>query len=244
MKQAVRALLGTMVACAAIGVASKGHSATVLASIPINSEHTVKLVEYLPGVTGTVEHLSYFDTPAVTPEVRGLGMVELYRHFAGATAIVPDSIVAANARANAMHNTNVPKFVPPPTVPLPNSRTGITEGDEGDLGASYESEAQEFLSGYCAYSDIYIVGYDYTELYEVDYTVSNWEVDYFLGSDMGQSTYIGAWYWNGQGWVNFWEASFGPGIGIVTWRGGDYGYFGWNIGPAGPVDVGIAASFF
>lgn len=198
MKQVVRALFGTMLACATIGVASTGHSTTVLASIPISNRHTVELVEYLPGVTGTVEHLSYFDTPAVTPECRGLRIVELYHHFAGATAIVPDSVVAANARAEAMQKMNVPKFVPPPTVPLPNSRADITDSAESDIGVSYEWEAELFRKDYCAYSDIYILGYNSTELYEVNYTVGNWETVYFLGSDLGQPTNIGAWYWDGQ----------------------------------------------
>lgn len=232
-------------ACAAIGVVSKGHAATVLVSIPISDTHTVDMVEYLPGVNGTVEHHSFFDTSVVTPEVRGLGLVDLYRYLVGATAIVPDSIVAADARAKALQMAYVPKSVPQPTVPLPDSCARITEKDESDVGVANASEVQAFLVNYCAYADIYVIGYDYTELYKIDGTAGNWKATYFLGSDTGRSTYVGAWYWDGEQWGKLWGSPFEPGIGSITWRGGGTGYyFAWNIGPAGSVDEGIAASFF
>jgi len=100
-------------------VARRTHSATVLASFSLGGTHAIDLVEYRPGLTGVVEKIPVFGGTPVIPELGKMSVTDLYQHFAGEGASVPESVTAADARgaAAAAAQAFAPKLTSPDVRP-------------------------------------------------------------------------------------------------------------------------------
>lgn len=183
------------------------HSADVLASFPQGGGgHVVQLVEFAPGMTGYVEFgLPIGTTPVVTPGLKKLSLVDLYRHLAGRSATVPKSLLAADARATVMRQT----AAAPASKPVPRAKRGNVSGvssvEEGGAHAYYLWEEDWFMMNYCVgATDCFCDDAGWLDIY------SAWEIPqghgfYFLGSESPvPQADIGMWYWNGYDWIQFW----------------------------------------
>jgi hypothetical protein len=76
--------------------------AIVHATLSLGGDHKLQFIEFRPGLVGVVDQgRLMIDAPALTPEVTDLPWLDLYRHFAGASAPISKGMAAASARALA-----------------------------------------------------------------------------------------------------------------------------------------------
>jgi len=128
-------------------LAPRTHSVTVLASFSLGDAHVIDLVEYRPGLTGVAEKVPPFGTP-VAPELKEMSMTDVYRRFAGSGVTVPDSVIAADARAAATAaQASAANLTSPHVRPTSRGQKGAAH-DRANIG-TYEELFDWFQPTYC-----------------------------------------------------------------------------------------------
>lgn len=223
--------------------AKKGGSITVLATLPVDGQRVIKLVEYIPGVTGVVESVPVHGARVLTPELKKLSMADLYRHFAGKQATVPDAVAAADARAAALAKAGSQQreSSAAPSAPPWKKRTPrpIPEMDTEDeiWNWFYPIYCEQYGATDCQ------LNYDFATS-ESAYAVGFSEACLFDGSE-GAPAEAAGWYWdwNASLWIRLYAEWIQPGWAqcyAITGNGNSF-YMAWDMWGAGwDATVGLA----
>jgi hypothetical protein len=157
----------TIVWAAAVAVAGCGEGATepaapstvaepqapaddaiVHASLSLGGEHLLEFVEFKAGLVGVVEKgRTLVDPPQLTDDVTSLPWLDMYRHFAGASARIPVGMIDADRRLSA--RAIVPA-VSTTATPLPAAPRDLDVASTGD-GPHFYNDAEQawFKSTFC-----------------------------------------------------------------------------------------------
>ncbi len=111
---------------AEVADAAPAESKVIHATIALGEDHVVQFVEYFPGAFGLIEiGRTLIDVPRITSEVEQLSWSDQYRHFAGASAPLPQAMELALERAalaprdrfSGVPAQQMPLELLPPTTP-------------------------------------------------------------------------------------------------------------------------------
>jgi hypothetical protein len=140
------------------------NEAIVHASLSLGGDHVLEFIEVKAGLVGVVEKgRTLVDTPQLTADVTSLPWLDMYRHFAGASARIPVGMIDADRRlsARAIASEVSTTAAPAPSVPrdLDRASTGA--------GPHFYNDAEQawFKSTFCTekYTDC-IQGWWFTSI--------------------------------------------------------------------------------
>jgi hypothetical protein len=225
------------------------HNGTVLASVTLEEGHVLQFVEFAPGMTGYVESgQNNLHQRVMTAQLEALSLPELYRHFAGPTASVPSTIVAAHERVQAQPQGETAA----PTV-LPAQKTSGGEGPH----FYNDGEQTWFRNTFCNGAQNCEQAWDWAVVTS-HWSIGNGSGVAMVGSECTTNATYSADYWScacvtpfcigGQQclWGLFWSAIVVPGHWVsmgVNGNGGSH-YIQWNLsGAGGGTQVSLAASY-
>lgn len=172
-------------------MAKKPQSFTVLAAFPQEGNHVIKLVEYFPGMTGVVETgVPVFGLP-ITPGLKKMSVIELYHHFAGASVKVPQTVLAANARAEAAAKVSKGKLSSPP----PPNAHHASKGGGGTL-YTYDEIYYWFIPTACEQWGASQCLYDYDWESYITPPVTYSSACFFVGSEGTNAASMAGMYWD------------------------------------------------
>jgi len=224
---------------------TRSDAMTVHASLSFGEEHVLQFVEYKNGMVGVVETgRNMVDVPKVTADLATLPWTDLYRHFAGVSAAIPASMVAAQARASA-------KTVAPTSIPRPDI---ATEADSGGAGPHFYNDAEQawFRDTYCNGARNCVQGWDWTRM--TSKAETRHASAYALVGSEGTTNATFKQYWYDCGWsllegtvcffVEFDSVVVVPGHWVNrTESGGSY-YIRWELKGAGPNTQVSSSAFY
>ncbi|MGE5784378.1 MAG: hypothetical protein ACM3ZE_07295 [Myxococcales bacterium] len=253
MKQLRNSLLSSMFMLAGISITGLGqaqeatpetHAGNVLASFQLESGRLIKLVEYAPGITGVAEGgIPVLGTRVITPELAKLSLVEIYRHFAGTSTRIPDSILAADARAVAKAKASAGKPTSPHIRPAPYWK----KPSDGEIvrPETYDEIYNWFIPTYCDQYGAKVCIYQYDGASVQTPPVSYSGAAFFVGSEGSSSASIEGLYWDPDygTWIPAVSDSVAPGWCWYYTMTSSYGPLDmqWNMWGAGyDTTIGLA----
>jgi hypothetical protein len=223
------------------------NDATVLASVKLGAEHELQFVQFKNGINGTIEMGRIdVDTPVVDDKLRTMSAADLYRHFAGAEATLPASLVATEV-----------------AHPLSKEAAAVSTPDDLPTNAGKgptfytASEQTWFNNNFCNGAQNCVQGFDWaveTTHWKVNGAATGWG---WVGSE-GKVNASFTQYWyecaclapfciGGQQcyWVSMWNGLIVPGhwvsVGTPSANGN---YIQWDLNGAGTnVSVSMAAKY-
>jgi hypothetical protein len=231
----------------AVSAAPKAVSAamTVHASLSFGEEHVLQFVEYKNGMVGVVETgRNMVDVPKVTPDLANLPWTDLYRHFAGASAVIPEGMAAAQARASA-------KTV----APMSSAGSDIaTEPDSGGAGPHFYNDVEQawFRNTYCNGAGNCVQGWNWTTMTSKE-AITHASAYAMVGSEGTTNATFKQYWWDCswsllEGWVCFWlefdSVVVVPGHWVNRTESGSSYYIQWQLTGAGPNTEVSSSAFY
>ncbi len=218
----------------------------VHASVSLGTGHQLQFVEFKPGMVGVIETgRAMLDVPQATAELtKSVGWTDLYRHFAGASAAIPEGMLAAQGRV-AAHAAD-----PTPPPPPEAAEEAANAGD----GPHFYNDAEQvwFASTFCPGSHNCIQGWDWTRMQSVKKVGSSTAYG-MVGSEGTQTATFDHYYYdciwsifygNDCYWFPIGNHTIAPGTWTsISESGGSY-YIKWELmGAGGSTEVSSSAFY-
>jgi hypothetical protein len=220
---------------------------SALASFTLGPEHTLQFVEFAPGLTGTVEvGRMKVDVPAVGPELKNLSWLDRYRHFAGASAQVPQAILDAYARSP----------VPAGNLAMAPPESGASAGGSKGIHPFDDAEQAWFRNTFCNGAQVCVQAWDWATA-PSDHSVNSGTGIAMVGSEGTVNATFFAYFWDcwcigpfcafgsGCAWFQFWQGVVVPGHWVsMDATNANNRYLRWDLtGAGGNTQVSVAARY-
>jgi hypothetical protein len=233
--------------------------AIVHASLSLGGEHVLQFVEFKPGDVGVIEKgRNMIDAPTVKEKLSNLPWLELYRHFAGASATVPERMKAADLRASTLARQAL--STPAPRE-LDVARLSSAPAAPADLGTRSAGEGPHFYNdaeqawyrdNLCNGARDCVQGWGWTRIVSSSKLGNSW-AGAMVGSEGFTSTFSQA-YWtctnvpwplpNTCIWISQFQLTIAPGAWASIVHSGGNVYLQWVLNGAGSgAQVSSSASY-
>jgi hypothetical protein len=220
------ALTATDRSSADLMVGIKEMTGTVLASVKLERDHVVHFVEFVPGMSGVVEVAKIGQAMVVTDKIKDLDIVNQYKHFAGTSAAIPQTLSAAHQRQQSFASARKlerEKPAPKPSMDINAKATG-----EGPHFYN-QAELSWFNQNYCNGATGCVLGWDWAQDWSYSHGMYSAVVSWTRGRGMvgSEATTNGTlmadmwtcvscceWYCPGSstwGWKQIWIGTVVPG---------------------------------
>jgi hypothetical protein len=222
----------------------------VLASLSLAEGHSLQFVEFKPGWTGTVEvGRNRVHVPAVGPEVRSLGCLDCYRHVAGVSSAVPQTILDAHGRPQV-------RMAQSTIAPLDAGASGSGDGGAGaGIQVRDASEQAWFRETFCNGSQFCAQGWDWA-VGSTDHKVNQGTGIAMVGSEGTVNATMTGYYWycacttpfciGGPTcyWIQHWQGIVLPGHWVSLHTTTDNSFLKWDLtGAGGGTQVSLAGQY-
>jgi hypothetical protein len=227
-------------------------SQIVHATLSLGGDHELQFVEFKPGVVGVIEKGRIMvDAPAVTSELKDLAWLDLYRHFAGASAPLAAGMVAAQARAAAPMSAAPRELGGENLSPLPTTPADV-RSSAGDGPHFYnDGEQTWFRQQMCtgSWNRDCVQGFSWARAWS-NVKIGKGTAKGMVGSEGRVSGRLTQYWWDcpwliGQCfWLEFGHADIAPGFYTTITESGGNAYIQWELtGPEASTQVSLATYY-
>jgi hypothetical protein len=236
---------------AAADVQASSDLQVIHATISLGEDHVVQFVEYFPGALGLIEiGRSMIDVPRVTPEIEKLSWSDQYRHFAGASASLPNEMELALERA-----ARAPRDMSDvPTELLPKELLPPTQLPVEDNSAHFYTVAEQtwFNQTFCNGADICAQGAGTVNM-QTPHKINKYTVFAHIGSEGTANGSLKTFFWKCGGgflfptvcyWIENATTVIVPGHFIHSTFSQSNGswYFLWQVGGGSGANTLVSGS--